>query len=378
MSKDSLFIVIEGLDGSGKTTIGRQLAIFLNTIYPKQVKLSFEPHDASTSGLFIRQILEKKIKNFSHRTLALAFAANRMDHGTRVVNKWLDAQPGQIVICDRYYLSSLVYQTTDETPMEEVMHLNRKARKPDVIFFMNVSNEVCYSRMDTRNKPKELFEENLTETREKFLTGIDFLRTTRQENIIEINANGTRKSVLEQMVNALYQLNDSWQDQRLLAVDQFQIQTEDASSFLEDQTIVKEVKALEVSARKAKMEQLEPPQKGALFLHYLQEIGYQIKDRLLWADQEVYGLTYSLPGGLEQRGTALLVSSEQRYDVILNNLSQLKDMTDFMFVFIPGPSESVTEYYEREVVQFTNAKTSLSPNMRLVTEADLLGGLIKD
>jgi len=85
MSKNSLFIVIEGLDGSGKSTLARQLAIFLNTIYSNKIKLTFEPHDGSTSGLYIRQVLEKKITNFSHRTLALAFAANRMDHGARVI-----------------------------------------------------------------------------------------------------------------------------------------------------------------------------------------------------------------------------------------------------------------------------------------------------
>ncbi len=338
MPKKSLFIVIEGLDGSGKSTLARQLAIFLNGIYPNKIKLTFEPHDGSTSGLYIRQILEKKITDFSHRTLALAFAANRMDHGSRVISNWLTGEEGRIVICDRYYLSSLVYQTTEETPMEEVMHLNRMARKPAIIFFFNVSNEVCYQRMDQRNKAKELFEDNLTATRNKFLKGIEFLRATRQENIVEIDANGSMDEVLRGLVLQINKL-EGWEDKRLLDVDRFQINlnNERTQSFSES------------------------------CFNYLEKNGFTVNGKLQWSDQEAYAIQADLPLGIQQRGIAIIATETQRYDVVLNNASMQNELTDFIILFVPGPAEGENPHYEREVIQFKEKGTSLMPTVKIVT-----------
>lgn len=342
MPQNSLFIVIEGLDGSGKSTLARQLAIFLNTIYPNKIKITFEPHDGSTSGLYIRQVLEKKITNFSHRTLALAFAANRMDHGTRVISKWLNNEPPTIVICDRYYLSSLVYQTTEETPIEEVMHLNRKARKPDIIFFFNVSNEVCYQRMDQRNKPKELFEDNLTATRNKFLNGIEFLRTNRQENIIQINADGTMDEVLQELVGHIYKL-EGWEDNKLLKVKDFQINLNNNidQSFSES------------------------------CFNYLQNNGFSIKGKLQWSDQEAYAIQATLPLNIQQQGIAIIATETQRYDVLLNNASMQNELSDFIILFVPGTANEENHYYEREVIKLKDKGTSLMPTVRIVTLDEL-------
>jgi len=201
MTKDSIFIVIEGLDGSGKTTVSKKLAKFLETELNKKVKSTFEPNDYSCAGTFIRQTLTKELTNISPRTLMLAFAANRMDHNHRLINKWLDEGSDKIIICDRYYLSSLVYQSNEEISMEEVMELNQHARKPDIIFFMDVDDEVCYQRMDVRDKPRELFEENLSATRQKYTAAINFLQETRAENVVYIDANGTVEEVFQLMLD---------------------------------------------------------------------------------------------------------------------------------------------------------------------------------
>jgi len=137
------FLVIEGLDGSGKTEISRRLVEILESAHPQpdSVKLTFEPHDPSCAGLFIRQVLAKK-RNYDPRTLALAFAANRADHLARDIIPFLEKDTNHIVICDRYYLSSLVYQTTDEIPINEVMAFNSGAIQPNLIIFLNASDSV--------------------------------------------------------------------------------------------------------------------------------------------------------------------------------------------------------------------------------------------
>ena len=106
--KKSLFIVIEGLDGSGKTSAGRRLRNILDESYTNRIKSTYEPHDPSCGGLYIRQVLMKKITQFHPRVLALAFAANRLDHCEREIIPLLNADEPHIVISDRYYLSSLV------------------------------------------------------------------------------------------------------------------------------------------------------------------------------------------------------------------------------------------------------------------------------
>jgi dTMP kinase len=198
-----LFIVLEGLDGSGKTTAGQNVAAALEEQYGCQVLLSCEPHPPSCGGDYIRQVLSKQITSFRLRTLALAFAANRLDHCDRTILPWLEKGPGHVVISDRYYLSSMVYQRADDFSIRDVMRLNELALKPDLFFFLNVSNEVCYERIRQRNLPRELFESNLEEQRQKYREAIDFLRTERGENIVEVDGSKTPDEVSAQILSHL-------------------------------------------------------------------------------------------------------------------------------------------------------------------------------
>ena len=197
MSKKARFIVIEGLDGSGKSTLTRHLKAILEEKKQQKVLTTYEPNDPSCGGDFIRDCLTKKITEFDPRVLALAFAANRLDHNVRTIKPWLAQGDDHIVLCDRYYFSSLVYQSSPDFSFERVMELNEKAMQPDLFFFLNVSDEVCYQRMNKRDQPRELFEQNLGETRQKFMAALDFLKK-RGETIHEIDGSGTvEKSVAQ-------------------------------------------------------------------------------------------------------------------------------------------------------------------------------------
>jgi len=156
MSKDSLFIVIEGLDGSGKSSASAALKEQLEQNFPGKIKRSYEPHNPSCGGDYIRDVLEKRITEFDPFVLALAYAANRLDHNARLIKPWLAKGDNHIFICDRYYLSSLVYNSAEDFSFDQVMLLNKNARKPDIIFFLNVSAEVCRERMNKRNEPIEI------------------------------------------------------------------------------------------------------------------------------------------------------------------------------------------------------------------------------
>lgn len=203
MGKDSLFIVIEGLDGSGKSSASEALKKRLDQQLAGKIKRTYEPNNPMCGGEFIRDILEKRIEQFNPYVLSLAYAANRLDHNSRLIQPWLAKGDQHVVICDRYYLSSLVYNSSDTFSFDQVMLLNKEARKPDIIFFLNVSAEVCQARMNKRNEPVELFETKLDLYRNKYFAAIKYLQQERGETVIEVNGNQTLEAVVDDIYKGI-------------------------------------------------------------------------------------------------------------------------------------------------------------------------------
>lgn len=398
MQNKNLFIVIEGLDGSGKTEISRRLTQILEHFprYQSKVKLTFEPHDPSCSGVYIRQVLMKRISKFSPKTLALAFAANRLDHCDREINPFLDQGEGRIVICDRYYLSSLVYQSNNRISMNEIMSYNNQARKPDITLFLNVSNKVCYERMKKRATSKELFEKDLTQTRNKYFEAIEFLKSEREEKIIEINADEEIESVLGQVIEKLtLHLKDRISIHPFISLDflpkyfsledstnskitdiAIKIAKEFTANSVKHQNLNNILNNIHELARK-KVEEASINELGSMFLDHLTQEGFSIGERLAWSDLDAFELSYKIPMGINQHGIALFVDQAQRIDVVLKKAMQTeRNMTDFMFVFDPSDSHLVNEYYDRELIYHSDKTYSLLPNTIFVTKVDIVKVLL--
>lgn len=391
----SLFIVIEGLDGSGKSSISRHLTNILDLEYHGKVKLTFEPHDPSCAGLFIRQVLMKKIRKFSPRILALAFATNRLDHCEREISPWVDSENGNIIICDRYYLSSLVYQSSDEFPFESVYALNEKALKPDIIFFLNVSNKICQERMKVRNETKELFEKNLSETRQKFKEAISFLREHDSHNIIEIDASGEIDQVASQLLDEIYKIDLKIKTHQPL-LSRSMARTPRVTTLngqipcsLETTIIELEINAQYLALKEfnqekiiseieSKIDNFDFNKLGGLFLDYIKIHGISVLEKLPWTELDAYELEYIMPGDILLRGVGLIIQEKQRYDVIMKKAPDIPKMSDFMFVFSPGPSELVTHYYERDKIIFNteSKQEGLFPSTQLITQKDLASKIL--
>lgn len=213
INNSAFFLVIEGLDGSGKSEVSRRLAAMVRKAIGERVLLTYEPNDPSAAGVFIRDVLAHKIQT-SPRALALAYALNRADHTIRVINPFLNDITDQdgiqrIVICDRYYLSSLVYQSLPPLSMEAVWQINADARKPDLILFMDASADTCYARMGKRGGERELFDTNLAARRGHYMQSITFLRE-RDHRIVEIDADPDLPEVLNNVVDALKVHGPDW------------------------------------------------------------------------------------------------------------------------------------------------------------------------
>lgn len=133
-----LFIVFEGLDGSGKTTQAKLLADRLSE-RGRRVHLTAEP-TTGPIGAELRHYLAHRL-SFDPRVLPYLFAADRADHLYNAESGILAAlASGVTVICDRYVLSSLAYQST-EAARELVETLNRDFPPPDLTVYLDVTPE---------------------------------------------------------------------------------------------------------------------------------------------------------------------------------------------------------------------------------------------
>lgn len=159
-----MFIVLEGIDGSGTTTQAARLARTLEA-RGARVHATREPSTGPV-GRLLRQALtgtltaDERPVQLDFCAMALLFAADRMDHVRREIEPALAR--GEVVISDRYDLSSLIYQS--ETSPDAAQYLpwltglNAQALRPDVTLVLSVDADVALARRRTRGGADELFE----------------------------------------------------------------------------------------------------------------------------------------------------------------------------------------------------------------------------
>jgi len=207
MADGSYFIVIEGIDGAGKTSIAQRLYAVLRQTSGDAVLLTEEPHDDSLMGREIRDALRLKLE-LSPSEIALAFALNRSHHLRTVIDPHLNAK-GRIVICDRYILSSLVYQARGAISMQDILRMNLFVHAPDLTLVLQVSATEAYQRMKRSRPALELFENDLPTRLQRYQDGIALLRDNGQE-IIEVDGNGSPATVFTRVMAALKWSKPDW------------------------------------------------------------------------------------------------------------------------------------------------------------------------
>ena len=192
------FIVLEGLDGAGTTTQAERLATALRA-EGHSVLTTREPSDGPI-GTLIRQALTGRLVlpggagPLASETLALLYAADRTDHLKARVLPALEA--GQIVISDRYVLSSLAYQGASLS-MAWVEAANGYAVPPDLTLFVHVSAAVAAKRRAARGGAAELFEEDALQRRIARQYEEAIRRRESQEHIVRIDGEQSVEAVTD-------------------------------------------------------------------------------------------------------------------------------------------------------------------------------------
>ena len=197
-----LFIVFDGMDGTGKTTQMEILCRRLNEAGIPAI-LTAEP-TASPDGLALRRALSGK-EPASNSRLATLFLLDRIGHNAEI-EAYLAA--GKTVICDRYYYASMAYQGAGEN-FEWVADMNLHCphvRRPDGCILLDMEPEHSMARIRAGRSAEEL---EIYETvaqqqkiRERFRRVTEYLRD--RDLIVTVNAAGSVEEVAER-IRAAYE-----------------------------------------------------------------------------------------------------------------------------------------------------------------------------
>jgi dTMP kinase len=156
----ALFVVLEGIDGSGTTTqLGRLVAHLQSR--GRRAHATREPSTGPV-GRLLREILLGHHRSEDGATvdglaMALLFAADRRDHLCREIEPTLAS--GVDVVTDRYLLSSLAYQA-EEAQRDWVAGLARQVRPPDLTLLLDVPVAVAAARRRAAGRSTERYDED--------------------------------------------------------------------------------------------------------------------------------------------------------------------------------------------------------------------------
>ena len=154
MRKKGIFICIEGLDGSGKTTHAHRLVRNLqmkgfDAIY------TTEPSRGDL-GKFIRGTVLEQKKRVPRVIEAVLFAVDRVEHFEKDVKPAL--AEGKVVVSDRCVYSSLAYQGAAGLDLDWIEEINIFALPSDLAFYISVPPEVVVNRIRRKKSVMERLE----------------------------------------------------------------------------------------------------------------------------------------------------------------------------------------------------------------------------
>ena len=162
-----MFIVFEGIDGTGKSTQARRLAAHFTSL-GRTVVLSHEPTDGPW-GVKARRSAETG--RLSPDEELQCFLNDRQQHVSEKIAPALAAD--HVVILDRYYFSTMAYQGARGFDPQEIRQKNEAfAPVPDILFILDLEVEAALQRIGARGDIANAFEQraSLTRCREIFLS----------------------------------------------------------------------------------------------------------------------------------------------------------------------------------------------------------------
>ncbi len=192
-----MFLVLEGIDGSGKTTHARMLYEYFKGKGKKCV-LTDEP-TSGTIGIIIKGFLRQK-SGISPTSLQLLFASDRAEH----VEKFIvpELKSGTNIIMDRYVASTVAYGAASGLDKDWLISINSKFRMPDMTLLLDIDPRVSMKRKfpNQDESEVELFESVslLEKVRKTYLE-----LANKYDNYFIIDASKSKEAVEQAILNKI-------------------------------------------------------------------------------------------------------------------------------------------------------------------------------
>ncbi|MHA2250957.1 MAG: dTMP kinase [Candidatus Kariarchaeaceae archaeon] len=154
----NLLIDFEGLDGSGKNTQSKLLVNKLTEMGYDVLYISYPEYD-SIYGKILHDFLYSKI-NLSPEEQFMVYLLDMVKDKSKVKNH---LQEGNIVIMDRYFMSTIAYQCANGFEFDKAKQITEILQMtiPDIILYFDVPAEESYRRKQKQKKDLDRFEKDL-------------------------------------------------------------------------------------------------------------------------------------------------------------------------------------------------------------------------
>ncbi len=183
------FFTFEGIDGSGKSTILKEVSAHLKQRNYK-VMTTYEPTDT-----WLGEYVQKQIRsNSDPYVTSFTFIADRIQH-SKEIREWMEKE--YIVLCDRYAESTYAYQAVQlEKSMNDPIYWLQDLSKnriiiPDLTFYFRITPGQALARIQHRDElipfEKRTFLQKVYDNYEKLCKGKRFFTIDATQSISEIS-----------------------------------------------------------------------------------------------------------------------------------------------------------------------------------------------
>ncbi len=188
-----MYIVLEGIDGAGKSTQTKLLQEHLEK-EGYQVETVVEPTKSDIGKLIRVQLKnEESTQDTNQQILALLFAADRLTLKDKILEVTDDKT--RFILSDRSFYSSIAYQDNPNIDLQWIRKVNYYTPQPDMMILLDLDEDEAIKRCDET----EVFEtkEFLRRTRQKYLKFLE------EENTYKIDASGSIEEVHKEICNLI-------------------------------------------------------------------------------------------------------------------------------------------------------------------------------
>ncbi len=189
-----VLVAIEGIDGSGKTTLAAALAAGLAR---RGIRVTGhrEPSDGP-AGRLLRSLSRGGDRH--PVMLALLSAADRYDQQARLADQGCD-----LVISDRYYLSGLAYHAADGIGQLLYQRLNAGVRRPDLYLFLHLDPAIAAARLGGRVRDRWERGGIAARVPQSYQAALHLVEATEDAEVTRLDAARAPQDVLAQALTAL-------------------------------------------------------------------------------------------------------------------------------------------------------------------------------